>query len=169
LDLAAINGDATLYDQYVAHMKQAKSPDVYLHYLAALARFTKPELEQRSLELAISSDIRPQDMYYLLAPAIFIPDTQKTAWDFMKSHWDTVVNRAGGMGEGGPRLTFVASAFCDENSIHEVKQFLDEHVKGAGRPLQQSLDRANDCVRLKQQQAPKLAEYLSGQSATAAR
>ena len=59
---AAIDGDAALYDRYLARMAgSARIPGEQLQYLAALAFFTDPALRKRTLAYATSSNIRTQD------------------------------------------------------------------------------------------------------------
>ena len=65
LAIAAMNGDAALYDQYVAHLKTAKNPEEYGFYLQALGMFPQPELVKRSFDLFLGPEVKNQDMFAL--------------------------------------------------------------------------------------------------------
>ncbi|HTQ96654.1 MAG TPA: M1 family metallopeptidase, partial [Candidatus Acidoferrum sp.] len=57
LVISAMNGDAALYDQYVAHMKTAKNPEEYGSYLQSLGMFPQPELAKRTFEIVLGPDV----------------------------------------------------------------------------------------------------------------
>ena len=60
-ELAALNGDQAFYDKLLATLKNAKSPEEYYMALFALPRFGEQKLLQRTLDYAISPDVRSQD------------------------------------------------------------------------------------------------------------
>ena len=61
VNLAALEGDAALYDDFLAATKTAKSPEEYYRFLFALARFSDPALLTRTLEYALTPNVRGQD------------------------------------------------------------------------------------------------------------
>ena len=78
-----MNGDAAFYDRVQKAIKDPKSPEEYYMYLFALADFSDPKLLQRTLDYAISPDVRSQDTLQLLGNVMRNPAGEKLAWDFV--------------------------------------------------------------------------------------
>ena len=68
-------------------MKSPKSPELYYTYLFTLAQFGDPKLLERTLELAISPDVRSQDALQLVSAVMGNPAGEKVTWDFIRQHW----------------------------------------------------------------------------------
>ncbi len=87
--LAARDGDAALYDRYLEHKRDAATdPEEEQRFLLALVAFEAPELIQRTLELAISDDVRAQDRTFLLAGLLGRRAARLTAWTFVRDRWE---------------------------------------------------------------------------------
>jgi puromycin-sensitive aminopeptidase len=87
--LAARDGDAALYDRYLERKRGAATdPEEEQRFLMALAAFEAPELIQRTLELAISNDVRAQDRPFLLAGLLGRRAARATAWAFVRERWE---------------------------------------------------------------------------------
>jgi aminopeptidase N len=166
LNLAALDGDAKLYDAYVAQMKAAKSPEQLRRYLDALTRFRQPELAQRTLEMGLSPEVRSQDMIVLIAAQMSNPETRNVSWQFMKAHWSEIEKKtAGGMGFGFGEF---AGAFCSEEEKKDVQQWFAQHPDpGTNRTLRQGLERLDDCVRMKQLPGENLTSWLKQHASVA--
>ena len=52
--------------------------------------FSDPKLLQRTLDFAVSPDVRSQDALRLISNVMHNPAGEKLAWDFIQSHWDAV-------------------------------------------------------------------------------
>lgn len=166
LQLAAFNGDAALYDRMLANVKNAKTPEEYYTYLQALAEFSDPKLLERTLQYAISPDVRSQDALQLIAGVARNPSGERLAWDFVRSHWSDVEKVGGPF--AGLEVAASVGSFCDAGLRDEVKDFFFEHTTGAGeRTLKQSLERINYCIDLRSQQSDKLAAWLGRQASSA--
>jgi hypothetical protein len=62
LQVAAVSGDRSLYDQYVARLATLSAqPEEYYRFFNALSWFRDPALVRATLDLAISPTIRSQD------------------------------------------------------------------------------------------------------------
>ena len=161
LRVAAVAGDAALYDRYVAELKEyVAQPEEYYRYLYALPYFRKPELIKRTLTLAVSSEIRTQDTGSLLAGLLGRPWSRDVTWGFIQREWGTLTRRLG-MFQGIPTIVGAVGSFCSTEAAADVKQFFAAHpVPAAERSLQQSLERIESCAMLRQQQAPALHKWL---------
>ncbi|MGA8430276.1 MAG: M1 family aminopeptidase [Candidatus Sulfotelmatobacter sp.] len=157
--VAALNGDAAFYDRLFSGLKNPKSPEEYYMRLFTLAEFSDPALLQRTLDYAISPDVRSQDALGLITSVMGNPAGEKLAWDFVQSHWDAV-QKAGGP-FASAQVVGATSAFCSSNMRDQVTDFFAAHkVEAAERTYKQSIERINNCVDLKSQQEPQLASWL---------
>jgi aminopeptidase N len=157
--LAAENGDAALYDRFVEKQKQAKTPEDFYVYLRALSSFRDPKLIARSLDRALSPEVRSQDAVFVIADIMNHPAARQLAWDFTKSHWSQLDTIFGGY--AAAELVNAASGFCSTAHQQEVRQFFTAHkVPSAARGLPKTLERINYCVDLRSQQGEQLAKWL---------
>jgi len=163
--LAALNGDSEFYDKLVAAMKNPKSPEEYYMYFFTLPQFSDPKLLQRTLDYAISPDVRSQDALQLVTGVLSNPAGQQLAWGFIRQHW-TEIEKAGGP-FASAQVVGATSVFCDAGMRDQVTEFFSAHkVEAAERTYKQSIERINNCVDLKSQQEGQLASWL-GQHGTA--
>ena len=159
LPIAARNGDSALYETILARVKSAKSPEEDFLYRQMLTRFSDPKLLQRTLEYAISPDVRSQDSLIVISGVMRNPAGTKLAWDFVRAHWNEIANLGGAF--GGGMIVENTRSFCDAGMRDEVKDFFSTHPAPASeRALKQSLERINYCVDLKAQQGAQLASWL---------
>jgi aminopeptidase N/puromycin-sensitive aminopeptidase len=164
--VAAVNGDQAFYDKLMAALKNPKSPEEYYMYLFTLGQFGDPTLLQRTLDYAVSPDVRSQDALGLIARVMGNPAGQKLAWDFILAHWDAV-QKAGGP-FASAEIVGATQSFCDANMRDQVTDFFSAHkIAAAERTYRQSIERINNCVDLKSQQEPQLSSWL-GQHGTSA-
>src|SRR5271165_4408513 len=163
--LAALSGGPDFYDKVMANLKDAKSPEIYYNDLFTLAEFSDPKLLQRTLEFAISPDVRSQDALQLVGAVMENPAGQNLAWDFVRQHWPEM-EKAGGP-FASAEVVQATSVFCDATTRDQVTEFFAAHkVAAAERSYKQSIERINSCIDLKSQQEPQLASWL-GQHGTA--
>jgi aminopeptidase N len=166
LSVAARNGNAELYDEVMARLKAARTPEEESIYQRILTRFSDPKLLERTLNYAISPDVRSQDALFVITGVMRNPAGTKLAWDFARAHWDQIVNLGGAF--GGGVIARSAGSFCDAGMRDEVKDFFATHQAPASeRGLKQSLERINYCVDLKAQQGTQLASWLQSHGSSA--
>jgi aminopeptidase N/puromycin-sensitive aminopeptidase len=157
--LAALNGDAELYDKVMAAIKDAKSPSQYYLYFSTLAQFSDTKLLERTLEFAISPDVRSQDALRLVTSVLGNPAGQQLAWDFIRQNWPAI-EKAGGP-FASAQVVGATSVFCDAGLRDQVTDFFTAHkVEAAERTYKLSIERINACVDLKSQQETQLASWL---------
>ncbi|HXW17303.1 MAG TPA: M1 family metallopeptidase, partial [Candidatus Acidoferrales bacterium] len=158
LGIAAQNGDAALYDQYVEHLKTAKNPAEYYSYLGALTYFPEPALTKRTFDLALGPDVRNQDMFFMVG-ALANPDTQTAAWDLFKEDYGKITAKIDA--SLGGELAQVAGIFCDPKLRDDSLQFFEGHsAPGTNRLLENAKDQANACIELRSEQQGNLSAYL---------
>ena len=150
----------------MAALKNTKSPEEYYMYFFALPQFGDPKLLQRTLDYAVSPEVRSQDALGLVTSVMRNPTGQKLAWDFVLSHWDAV-QKAGGP-FASAQIVGATSSFCDASMRDQVVDFFAAHkIEAAERTYRQSIERINNCVDLKSQQEPQLASWLGQHGSSA--
>jgi len=162
LDVAALNGDAALYESYRAQMvKLAASPEEYYRYLDALSWFSDPALIRRTLDYAISPAVRSQDVGLLLAGLMGRPASRDAAWAVIKAQWPTLLNRLDTF-QSIPAIISATGNFCSLEAAADVRQFFTQNpVSSSARTLQQALERIEACAAMRTRQADSLERYLS--------
>jgi aminopeptidase N len=159
LGLAAKTGGPALSERYLDAARTAKSPEEFLNFLFGLVDFSEPELVQRTLELAISPEVRSQDSPFLLVALLNRPVTRKQAWTWIKQHWPEVQARF--TMSSGSRVVAATGSFCDRADREDVQGFFASHpVESSERTLSLTLHRIDACIELRSRQSQNLAAWL---------
>jgi aminopeptidase N/puromycin-sensitive aminopeptidase len=157
--LAALSGDGAFYDKIMAAIKTAKSPEEYYGYLSTLEKFDDPKLLRRTLDFALSADVRSQDALRVITSVLRNPAGEELAWGFIQSHWDAVAKAGGPFASA--EIVGATGSFCDAGMRAQVTDFFAAHkVEAAERTFRQSIESINNCVDLKSQQESHLAAWL---------
>jgi aminopeptidase N len=159
LQLAAINGDAALYDQYVDRMKRASQGRQY-QYRDALAYFLDPALRERTLDYTTSAEIRTQDSPGVIGGLLARPWASRDTWAYVKTNWDEL-ERSLGVFQGLPYIAGSTSDFCDQSARDDVKAFFDAHpIQAIDRSVRESLETIDRCIATRQQQGANLTAFF---------
>lgn len=163
--VCAASGDAALYDKILADLKNAKTPELYYRDVAALSRFEDPKLIERTLQFAISPDMRSQDSPYLISSTMQNPAGEKLAWSFVQEHWANIEKLGGPYAAAA--IVQATGSFCDATMRDEVNSFFNTHpAPGAERSLKQATERMNYCAEMRTQQQQPLASWLKEKEST---
>ena len=166
LDLAAIGGDAALYDAYLAQLRKSLPPEQHYNYLGALAEFRDPALLRRSLDYSLSPDIRTQDRPGFIASLIDNPAGGESAWNFLQARWADLQSKVPAWSM--PRVVRGLGSLCDPGAAENVKRFFATHrVPAAERTIRQSLEKIDACVETRNLQSPGLEALFDRQPAPA--
>ena len=158
--LTAVKGDAAMYDRLVNVVRVTKDPDFRDASLRALTWFESPELVERTLEFAVSDEVRSQDSWGLIALLLERRETQEQAWKFVREHWDEIARKA--TAGSGAHIVEAAGSFCSVEKHDQVAEFFAAHkVESAERTLAKALERISDCTQLRAAQEPNLRQWLA--------
>jgi aminopeptidase N len=162
LKVAALGGDRALYDQYVAKLGTlAAQPEEYYRVFSALPMFKDPALSKRTLEFALSPAVRTQDTGTLIGSMMMQPWSQDLTWEFVKTNWQTIVKSLGEF-QGIPSIVESTGSFCSTARAHEVRAFFEKNpIASSQRGVQQSIERIENCVALKERQSKPLASWVA--------
>jgi aminopeptidase N len=160
--LAATNGDAVFYEKTMALSKNAQDPNLQSDALRLLTHFQQPIFVNRTLDYAVSGQVRNQDSWILLAILLQQRDTRDQAWDYIRLNWPKV--QAQFTTNSGVRVVNAVGSFCTQKQRDEVTSFFATHpVEASERTLAKSLDSIDACIQLRAAQEPNLHQWLATQ------
>ena len=159
LTIAAIEGDRKLYDSYLRAYRSTTDPAVRSRIIAALPAFRDPALLRRTLDLALTDDVRSQDLASLLAGAIENRANSEMAWRFVADNWTAIAQKLP-PGHAGRVIGAGAVAFCDAKWADEVQRF-GKDIKEARQSTAQTVERIQNCADLRNLQSANLSTWLS--------
>ena len=161
VSLSAAVGNEDFYNRMLVVSQKADDPGLQSEALETLAQFKDPALATRTLEYAVSGQVRNQDSWVLIAIELSRSATRELAWNWVKAHWDQV--KAQLTTASGGSLISATGTFCSVEKRDEVKEFFASHpVEASDRSLAKAVDSINDCVRLRATQEGNLKSWLAG-------
>ena len=132
--VAAIEGDAALYDRYIARMKEAQQsdPQEEARFRGAIADFNDPALIERYAKAIFTDLIREQDRSLLLVRMHGLKHAREAGFRVLVASWDEFIAK---MDPGGkqraanaaglltpPALVEQASAFLRSKQTPDIKE-----------------------------------------------
>jgi aminopeptidase N len=161
VNIAAVHGDTAMFEALLEAAKKAGDPQEHYRYLFALANFEDPALRDRALEYVRSQELRSQDAALYLSSFLGNPSAAPRAWDFIKQHWTELEPKVT-ISLGDVNLVNSMAAFCSAEARDDVKAFFGaKPLPAAGRPLQQTVERINNCIDTRTRQQSSLASWLA--------
>ena len=119
VSLGAQDGDARRYDEYLARLQSAPTPEEQERFRDALTRFERPHLLHRTLALLLTGVVPAQELMHFAADLADNAIGRPTAWRFFKSHFDALERKS-------PRTGWLlptTQRFCDERAAREIARF----------------------------------------------
>ena len=159
--VASEHGDATLYAALKAASDRATAPDEHYRYLYALTNFRDPALVDRGLEYALSPELRRQDAAIYMGQFFGNSAARTRAWSFVNAHWAELEPK---LAIAGSDTNFVGSlsAFCNAGARDDIRKFFAAHpLPGTARTLDQTIERINNCIDLRERQTDTLAKWVT--------
>ena len=163
---AAHSGDRALFDRMVSELKKTDDLAQRQAILQALQSFSDPKLVEAAHELVLHSDIDARESARLIFAGVDDPNTERMAFQFVKSHYDELVKRlpTGGGSDFGANLPAVVAG-CDAQAMEDIKFFEDRSKQFAGGPrnYQQSAEALRLCTARKAELGPDVARFFAAQ------
>jgi len=158
--VAASHGDRALWDALANAANHTPLPQDQYRYLYALGDFTEPGLVERGLQYVLTPNVRSQNAGRYLEGFLQNPAAGHQAWEFLKANWKDL----------SPKLSIAFSdvgvvqalgSFCDAGTRDDIKSFFTTHKLGnAARNVDQTIDKINNCIELKDKQSAAFDEWL---------
>jgi alanyl aminopeptidase len=165
LSIAALQGDAALFDTYRTRFESAATPTERARYLNAFSYFTDPAMAKKSLEYAASGKLRPQEIVAVgQFMAAFRPELQDMVFQWTVDHYDYIASHIPpGTVPNLPR----SAAGCSLERISRAREFF---AQPAHSPVgtSQELDRieagVQECAALHEREAETAAKAWASKS-----
>ena len=124
------NGGQKEFDSVKGYFYSAKDQAEKKFVLGTLGMIQEPKLKERTLEWAISGDVKLQDFFYPMGSVGYSSKVGKeVAWKFFQTNFETI---RGMIGKGSPSLMDAcivncAGGFCSLERADEIDQFFQTH------------------------------------------
>jgi puromycin-sensitive aminopeptidase len=162
--ISARFGDEATYEQLLQMYKQTELQEEGRRILAALTSFKDQKLIMRTLDLALSQDVRSQDSVIVIMHATANRNGHELGWQFIQDNWPELVKRYGG---GGHLLSYipgaVGGAFNTHDKAAEVEDFFAKNPHPSiERSVKQATERINHKADWAERDGAKLSKFLDG-------
>jgi len=136
------DGGIKEYEAVLKRYHEAPTADERNTCLRSLGRAKTPELIKRTLDMALSGEIKMQDVYMPIGGLRSHADGINARWAWMKDNWESLVKAL------PPTMTMLSSvvticvgSFTREQQMEEVEKFFGEKDKtGFNMALNQAID-----------------------------
>ncbi|MDP1818401.1 MAG: M1 family metallopeptidase [Acidimicrobiales bacterium] len=135
----ASDANAEEFDAILDGFRTAATPQEEQRFLFALADVRDPVLFERTLQLAVSGEVRTQNAPYLLAACLANRDNAPRAWEVITEHWEDVNQRfpsnsivrmlSGIRSIGEPTLAGEVEAFLAAHPLPQAAKILAQHLE----------------------------------------
>ncbi|SPP87880.1 glutamyl aminopeptidase isoform X2 [Drosophila guanche] len=171
--LQQVNTEAAWDQVWQLYLAEADAQEK-VRLMNALAAVKVPWLLQRYINLAADeSNVRRQDYFTLLGYVSVNPVGQSLVWDYVREHWEQLVERFG-INERtlGRLIPTITSRFYTQTKVEEMQHFFEKYPEaGAGTAArQQALETVKANIKWlslnKQQVGEWLANYAEQSTVT---
>ncbi len=150
-------GDAARYQDFKRRFKSARTPQEEQRYLFSLANFRDPALLAETMEMTLNGEVRTQNAPYLMHSLLYNNVSRYAAWDFVKAHWDVIVDRY--PDSALPRMCEAINGLLDRQA--EVEEFFAKHkVRLGGKLIDQHLERLGVAAAFRNREGARLEASL---------
>ena len=156
--VASVGSDAD-FDDYVERFRTADTPQLRLRFMYSLAEFPTEDQIRRTIDLALSGDVKTQDAPFLLNRCIANRHHGEVAWETVRRQWPELLERF-------PDNTIVRmvgsiTTLTTPHLVADVQGFFSEHpIPQAAKTLEQLLERQRINADLRAREADALAAAL---------
>jgi puromycin-sensitive aminopeptidase len=160
ISIVAAGGGPEEYEAFLEARRTLRTPQEQLRYLYALSDFRDAVLLDRTVELGLTEEVRPQNAPGLYGRSIANRDHGERAWRFVKEHWDEIVARI-----APSTVVFVADGvrfLTHPELVEDAEAFFAGHpIAQSALQLRQILERQRVNAELRRRAAPDLQAFFS--------
>ncbi|HET9768054.1 MAG TPA: M1 family metallopeptidase, partial [Thermoanaerobaculia bacterium] len=161
LELAALDGDAALFDTYRQRFETATSPEERNGFLGALGRFGRPEIADRALAYTLAGPLRPQELRTVPFAMLVDDAGRERAWAWVQANWTPLAQRL--PPDRVASLTRFAGG-CSAERLAQGRAFFaapERRTTAIDTQVARVADQVAECVALREREGPKAAAWLS--------
>lgn len=164
LVLAALDGDAALFERYMSELETETDRRERRRLIAGLTSFDDPELVRRALALLIDPRFDAREVLGSINARFWDDEIVIAAVAFVREHYDEIVARL--PEQQAAYLVFLgASNACSTAEAAEFESFFRpraEVLRAGQRAIDQALERIRLCEARREVQLPEIRTYLEG-------
>ena len=163
MTIVAANGDQAAFDQLHAVAKSAKDQATVDRWYPPLAEVRDPKLAQQVLDIAVSSEIPPQDGRLRFELVAGVSDyNPQLSWQFLTSHTGQLFGWLSGSDRSILIATEIPQIYWNSVPADELQHFVETHVPAnASVFVAKGMDRARSYAAEKQRLVPEADAYLA--------
>lgn len=140
--IIASNGGPKEWQEFRKMYKEDKLEEEKERIAKAMASFKDEKLVKKTLEFAISKEVRDNFAPYLIAAVWRNKTNQKVVWGFMKENWSLILKRYGENGLLLSKLLYLLGNHTKIEDLKDAKKFFSKQIApGAERTLLQAYER----------------------------
>ena len=168
LSTAAFAGGQDFFDRVLRELIKTQDRHERGALIAALRSFRDPKIVQQAIGLLFDKRLDVREASSFLFSGLGEPETQALAFDFVRDHYDEVLQRLPRDGDfdAAASLPFVGQTFCDEPSRRAFVGFFQDRVRqflGGPRNYAQVLEGIRLCEAQRAAQAGDVAQFFGRQ------
>jgi aminopeptidase N len=161
-EAVAKRGGTDGYEQLLTRYRAADDAEAKVRLLSALGRTPDPVLKRRTLEFALSKEVRPQDAYTPIASVASTAVGAQLAWAFIKERWTEICERHQGNNARIGYYLKIAGNLATREDLADARDFLAAHpVEGLSLVSAQALERLEINCRWREAHAQAVADWLA--------
>jgi puromycin-sensitive aminopeptidase len=139
VSVLAVHGGLEELETFRRAAREARTPQEELRYLMALPELRDPEAFPRVLDIALTDEVRPQNLPQFLARALANRDRGPEAWAFVRERWQEIMARVAP--SAAIYVVHGLRALTDPEAVRDVQAFFAEHdIPQAALQLRQVLE-----------------------------
>jgi alanyl aminopeptidase len=161
LPIWAREGDAKDFERLlVAFRASSDKPALRQALLSALGNFSDPALVRRALDLLLDGTLRAQDFWSVVGPPMREEALHAVVWDWATANYDKLLKLLGD--KSARSMPNLAGGFCSAEGRKKAQDFFNsvEKTPGMDRNLALTLERVEQCERLRTLHAERLADFF---------
>ncbi|KAJ3566301.1 hypothetical protein NPX13_g7187 [Xylaria arbuscula] len=150
------------YDGILKAFTTSTNTDERNTILRCVGRAKDPELIQRTLDLALSGDVKSQDIYLPASGLRSHPEGVEALFSWLNDKWPEIYKRLSGNPPIlGSMVTICTSSFTKPEQLEKVEQFFkDIDTKAYDQPLAQSKDAIRSKISWVQRDRDDVATWV---------
>ncbi|HZI64009.1 MAG TPA: ERAP1-like C-terminal domain-containing protein, partial [Thermoanaerobaculia bacterium] len=164
LKLAALDGDAALFERFLSAAKEERDRRERRRLMEALGSFQEPELVDRALAAILADDLDIRETTRIFLGIGETAAEREQLWTWLQKNYATLRTRL--PPQLRAELPRFAEDLCELEHRQEVEAFFNarlQELPGAERSLAQTLEQIQLCAAQREAQAASLAEFLARQ------
>jgi ERAP1-like C-terminal domain len=167
LSLGMASADRPLVERLAAEVRSSGDRERRQHLFGALGSSRDSGLAGEALGVLLDERLDAREAVYVLFALGGHRETRRTAFDFLKSHYDAITRRLPtGTFSAATYLPWVAAGLCTSEARQEIDAFFRPRaasVEGGPRILDQVLENVDQCLARTRVQQPSIAASLRGE------